>query len=119
MLIKEAARFKRHRSIRKRIIGSQERPRVCVHRSAKNLFVQVIDDVQAKTILSFSTLDKAFLKSCGKVKKVTASEKLGDFFGKKLLEKGIKKVAFDRGGYLYHGRIKALADSLRKAGLEF
>ncbi len=79
----------------------------------------MIDDVQEQTLCSFSTLDKGFIKSCGKASKVSKSEKLGQYFGKNILEKGIQAVAFDRGGCKYHGRIKALAESLRQAGLKF
>ena len=115
---KEARRLKRHGRIRRKMFGTSERPRLAVHRSAKNLYVQVIDDVKAHTLFSFSTAAKDFAKSAPKPK-VQKAEKLGQFFGEQLKEKGIKKVAFDRGGYAYHGRIKALADSLRQAGIEF
>lgn len=118
MLKKEKRRLKRHGKIRKKITGTLERPRLAVHRSLKNLYVQVINDVEAKTIVSFSTLDKDFSKVKPKQGKVSASEKLGQFFADRLKEKGVKKVAFDRGGYKYHGRIKALAESLRQAGIE-
>lgn len=116
---KEQKRKRKHKTIRKRVVGTAERPRVCVNRSLKNLFVQVINDVESKTIFSFSTSDKEFKASASKENKVTQSEKLGEFFGKKLQEKGVKKVTFDRAGYLYHGRVKALAESLRKSGIEF
>lgn len=119
MLKKELGRIKRHGKIRKRIFGTVERPRLTVHRSLKNIYVQVVDDMESKTLLSFSTADKDFLTQKPKQGKVSAAEKLGEFFGQRLKEKGIHKIAFDRGGYLYHGRIKALADSLRKAGIEF
>ena len=119
MLGKELGRIKRHRGIRKRIFGTAERPRLAVHRSAKNLYVQVIDDNASRTLLSFSTRDKAYLKSAPKAGKVTAAETLAQVFAKTLKEKGIQKISFDRGGYQYHGRIKALAESLRKAGIQF
>jgi large subunit ribosomal protein L18 len=119
MLKKEAARNKRHGRIRKKMFGTPERPRLAVHRSSKNIYVQVIDDVASKTIISFSTLDKEFSKTAPKKGKVQKSGKLGEFFAKRLMEKGIKKIAFDRGGYQYHGRVKALAESLRQAGIEF
>ena len=90
-----------------------------IHRSSKNLYVQVIDDTQSRTLLSFSTLDKDFLKGAPKNGKVAKSDKLGQFYATRLKEKGIEKVAFDRGGYKYHGRVKALADSLRQAGIKF
>ncbi len=118
MLKKEKRRLKRHGKIRKRIQGTVERPRLAVHRSIKNIYVQAIDDVAAKTLAAFSTLDKEFLKVKPQKGKISASEKMGQFFADRLKEKGIKKVAFDRGGYKYHGRVKALADSLRQAGIE-
>lgn len=119
MLRRESKRLKRHGKIRKRMTGTPERPRVSVHRSAKNLYAQVIDDTQSRTLFSFSTMDKEFLKAAPKSGKTAQAAKMGEFFAPKLKEKGITKIAFDRGGYLYHGRIKALADSLRQGGLEF
>ena len=116
---KEAGRKKRHGRIRKKMFGTAERPRLAVHRSAKNLYVQVVDDTQSRTLYSFSTLDKEFLKTAPKNGKVAKSDKLGQFFAAKLKEKGIAKIAFDRGGYQYHGRVKALAESLRQAGIQF
>lgn len=119
MLKKEIGRSKRHIRIRKRVIGTPERPRLTVHRSAKNIYVQAIDDTANRTLFSFSTLDKDFSKVKPKKGKVTQAEKLGAHFGKALKDKGISKIAFDRGGYLYHGRVKALAESLRQAGIQF
>ncbi len=119
MLTKELGRRKRHQRIRKKIFGTAERPRLSVHRSLNNLYVQVINDVESKTLLSFSTNDKALKKEKSQGGKVAASDRLGKVFAETLKKKGIQKVAFDRGGYLYHGRVKALADSLRQAGIEF
>ena len=119
MLKKEAARIARHKGIRKKIIGTSERPRLCVHRSSKHIYVQIIDDIASKTLYSFSSIDKSFSKAVEKKNKVEKAEKLADHFAGELKAKGIQKVAFDRSGYLYHGRIKALADSLRKAGIQF
>ncbi len=119
MLAKEAGRIRRHGRVRKKMMGTAERPRLAVHRSSQHLYVQVVDDTKSATLLSFSTADKSFVKVSGKVKKVDAAKKLGEFFAKNLKEKGVQKIAFDRGGYLYHGRVKALADSLRQAGFEF
>ncbi len=113
MQTRELGRMKRHGRIRKKLSGTPEKPRLSVHRSLKNLYVQLIDDVNEQTLYSFSTLDKKFAESCGKAKKVTQAEKLGQFFGKRVMEKGIQAIAFDRGGYIYHGRIKALAESFR------
>lgn len=117
--IKEAGRIKRHGRIRKKLSGTTERPRLSVHRSLNHLYVQVVDDTKSHTLISFSTLSKDFLKSAPKAGKKAKSEKLGEVFAEELKKKGITKVAFDRGGYQYHGRIKALADSLRKAGIDF
>ena len=119
MLDKELGRLKRHGRIRKKLFGTSERPRLVVHRSLKNLYVQVIDDMQSKTLYAFSSLNKDFAKEGSAKGNVKTAEKLGNFFASRLKEKGIRKVAFDRGGYQYHGRIKALADSLRQGGIEF
>ena len=116
---REAGRLKRHGRIRKKLFGTPERPRLAVHRSLKNIYVQVVDDMQSRTLYSFSTADKKFLENAGKSTKVQKAEKLGKFFAGELKQKGIQKVAFDRGGYQYHGRVKALADSLRQAGIDF
>ncbi|MBN1688891.1 MAG: 50S ribosomal protein L18 [Candidatus Omnitrophica bacterium] len=119
METKELGRKKRHGRIRKKMQGTPERPRLCVHRSSKNLYVQVVDDLNERTIYSFSTQDKEFVKSCGKASKTAKAEKMGQYFAEKLKKKGVEKVAFDRGGYQYHGRIRALAESLRQGGLRF
>lgn len=116
---KEAGRRKRHGRIRKKIFGTAERPRLSVRRSLRNLYVQVINDVEGKTLISFSTADASFLKSAGKKSKTESSKSLGSFFAKNMKDKGIQRIAFDRGGYQYHGRVKALAESLREAGIEF
>ncbi len=116
---KELGRLKRHGRIRKKLFGTPERPRLSVHRSLNHLHVQVVDDTKSSTLLSFSTLQKDFLKSAPRSGKVTQSAKLGELLGVKLKEKGIQKISFDRGGYKYHGRIKALADGLRQAAIQF
>ena len=116
---RELGRIKRHQRIRKKIFGTQARPRLSIHRSLKNLYIQLIDDTQGKTLFSSSTLSKEFSKKISKATKVEKSAKLGEIFGKAMKEKGFEKISFDRGGYLYHGRIKALADSLRQAGIQF
>jgi large subunit ribosomal protein L18 len=116
---KEELRVKRHGRFRKKISGTAERPRLVIHRSLKNIYVQVIDDAKSHTLFAFSTQDKGFQKSAAKTPKTKQAEKLGAMFGSQLKEKGIKQIAFDRGGYKYHGRVKALADSLRQAGIEF
>ena len=116
---KKISRSKRRLRIRKKIFGTVDRPRLSVYRSLNHLFVQLVDDVNQKTLIAFSTQDKEFRKKIKSAGNVESAAKLAETFGPKMLAQGIKKIAFDRGGYLYHGRIKALADGLRKAGLEF
>jgi large subunit ribosomal protein L18 len=116
---KELARLKRKKRIRKKIVGTGERPRLCVFRSAKHIYAQVIDDTVGRTLASASTLSKEIkgeLKSCGNIE---AAKKVGELIAKNSLEKSIKEVVFDRNGYLYHGRVKALAVLARERGLEF
>jgi large subunit ribosomal protein L18 len=116
---KKDSRQKRHRSIRKRISGSPERPRLAVFRSARHIYAQVIDDLAKKTLVS--TSDVLSKKEDGKDagKKRDRAKAVGAAIAKKCLEKGIDKVVFDRAGYKYHGRISALADGAREAGLKF
>lgn len=116
---KELHRKRRHNRIRRRIIGTKDKPRMSVHRSINNLAVQLIDDIEGVTICAVSTMDKSFREKVKTGGNVKAAETLGEMVAKAAQSKGIKKAVFDRGGYLYHGRIKALADSARKAGLEF
>ena len=116
---KNKVRLRKHVRVRKKISGTPETPRLCVFRSSKHIYAQIIDDVSSTTLVAASTLDEA-LK--GKVKRTgnrEAAKEVGKLIGSKALEKGIKKVVFDRGGYLYHGRVKELADGVREAGLEF
>jgi large subunit ribosomal protein L18 len=111
------ARLRRHRRVRKSVIGSPQRPRVTVFRSARHIYVQVIDDTTGRTIASASTLD-ASLKGTKNAKKDNAA-RVGALIAERVKATGITKVAFDRGGYAYHGRIAALADAAREGGLEF
>jgi len=115
---KNKARLKRHYRIRKVVKGTPERPRLSVFRSSKHMYAQIIDDTQAVTIIAASTKDKVLstLKNGGNVE---AAKEVGKLVAQKAKEQGITKVVFDRGGYLYHGRIQALADAAREAGLEF
>lgn len=113
---KDRKRLKRRIHIRKRVSGTAVRPRMTVTRSNRNLSVQIIDDVAGKTLASASTLEKEFAS----IKPTVAGAlELGEVVGKRLLEKNIKEVVFDRNGYLYHGVVKALADGSRKAGIVF
>jgi len=113
------ARDIRHKRIRKKIIGSQEKPRLCVFRSLKNMSAQLVDDINGKTILSLSTASKLFKGKFKQGGNVKAAVMLGEEFAKQAIEKGVKDVTFDRAGYQYHGRIKALAEACRKNGLKF
>ena len=110
-------REKKHRSIRRKIVGTAERPRLSVYRSLKNIFVQIIDDSTGTTLVSASTIAKGAKAQSGG--NVEAAKKVGEAIAKKALEKGISNVVFDRGGYIYTGRVKALADAAREAGLKF
>ncbi len=105
--------------MRKRVIGSAEKPRLSVRRSLKNLFIQVIDDSKGVTLVSASTADKDLKKKLVYGGNTKAASLLGEIVAQKAKDKNIVKVVFDRGGYDYHGRIKAFADAARKGGLEF
>ena len=113
---RKATRTRRHLRVRKKISGTAECPRLCVYRSNTNLYAQIIDDVAGNTIVSCSTLDKDV-----KVKHANkeAAKEVGTLSAKKAAEKNIKTVVFDRGGYIYHGVVKELAEAAREAGLEF
>ena len=116
---KQAGLVRRHKRVRGKISGTAARPRLCVTRSNSNLQAQVIDDVAGVTLVGATTLGAAF-KATGKSgANIEGATALGEIIAKMALEKGITKVVFDRGGNLYHGRIKALADGARAAGLEF
>ncbi len=109
-------RARRHLRIRKKISGTQERPRLCVYRSNKNIYVQLIDDVAQKTIIAASTLDKE-IKT--KYANKQAAKEVGALIAKRAKDKKIETVVFDRGGYIYHGIIKELAEAAREGGLKF
>lgn len=116
---REALRQRRHRRVRKKVAGTAERPRLNIYRSLCNIYAQIIDDTQALTVASASTIDpdiKGKIKSGGNRE---SAKLVGEAVAKRALEKGIKKVVFDRGGYQYHGRVQSLADAAREAGLEF
>ncbi len=108
----------RHKRIRKKVSGTPERPRLCVYKSLKYIYAQVIDDTRGHTLVSASSIEKEFsdLKSRDTIE---AAKRVGELIAKRALEKGIKKVVFDRSGYKYHGRVAALADAARAQGLEF
>ena len=113
---KNVARVRRHERVRTKISGTAERPRLCVFRSNKNIAVQVIDDIAGNTLVAASTLDKE-IKT--KASNIEAAKEVGELIAKRAIKAGIKNVVFDRGGYIYHGKIKALAEAAREAGLEF
>lgn len=111
-------RLKRHRRLRKRIRGSESRPRLCVTKSLRHLYAQVIDDEAGRTLVTASTLGRELrntIKGCN----IRASERVGELLAKRALEHGVKTVVFDRGGYPYHGVVAALVEACRKGGLRF
>lgn len=117
---KEAGIKNRHRRVRKKVSGTDQRPRLSVHRSSKNIYLQLTDDVNNKTLIGVSSLDQQVkeqleFKNGGNVK---AAVLTGQVLGKKAAAKGINQVVFDKGGYKYHGRVKAVADAVRKEGLK-
>ena len=116
---KKAGLKRRERRVRAKIFGTAERPRLSVHRTNANIYAQVIDDTEGKTLCSASTLDPEF-RATGKVgSNKEAAAFVGELVGKRAIEKGITTVKFDRGGRIYHGRVQALADGARSAGLKF
>lgn len=118
-LTKEQARKRSHNRIRKIVSGTPDRPRLAVYRSVKQIYVQAIDDVSGKTIASASSLEKEFKESGKNGSNIDAAKAVGDFIAKRLQEKGVTTAVFDRGGFIYHGRVKALAEAAREAGLKF
>ena len=110
------ARLKRHQRVRKNISGTAERPRLNVYRSLNHIYAQIIDDTKGVTLVSASSMDKDFNQYGGNCE---GAKEVGKAVAAKALEKGIKAVVFDRGGYVYHGRVAALADGAREGGLEF
>lgn len=117
--LKRLARIRRHTRVRARVSGTGTRPRLSVFRSLNHIYVQVIDDSDGHTLASASTLDKEVRDTLNGKKKAESAEFVGTLVAKRALDKGIKSVVFDRGGHKYHGRVKALAEAARKAGLEF
>jgi large subunit ribosomal protein L18 len=113
---KQVIRFKHKKKIRSKIVGTTERPRLVVFRSNANIYVQLVDDSKGHTIAAASTTEKELSKSGANIE---GSKLVGQLVAKRALAKGVKAVVFDRGGYLYHGKIKALADAAREAGLNF
>lgn len=114
---RKLSREKRHLRVRKKVHGTTERPRLAVYRSEKNIYAQIIDDVSRRTLVAASSLEKDFALNVGSNKE--AAKMVGELIAKKAIEKGITEVVFDRGGYIYHGRVQMLAEGAREAGLQF
>jgi large subunit ribosomal protein L18 len=110
---------RRHHRIRRRVSGTSERPRLCVFRSNNHIYAQIVDDVSQSTLVAASTLDPDLKKTLAATATCDASTQVGELIAKRALDKGLKQVVFDRGGKIYHGRVKALAEAARSAGLEF
>ncbi len=116
---KEELRKRRHRRVRKKVYGRPDRPRLCVYGSLNHIYAQIIDDYKGHTMVAASTLDKEIRGEIKHGGNVDAARKVGTLIATRAVQKGIRRVVFDRGGFKYHGRIKALADAAREAGLEF
>lgn len=116
---RNAARKKTHRRLRKKVVGSKERPRLCVFRSLNHIYAQIIDDFEGKTLAAASTLDASIKEKINTGGNTEAAKYVGVLLAEKAREKGITKVVFDRGGYKFHGRVAALAEGARENGLEF
>lgn len=116
---RQAARQKRHYRMRNRLSGTAGKPRLAVFRSDSHIYAQIIDDEAARTLVAASTMEKAVKESLAKTSNVEAAKAVGEAVAKKALAQGISAVVFDRGGHVYHGRVKALAEAAREAGLKF
>ncbi len=116
---RNARRLKRHQRVRNKVFGTPEKPRMCVFRSAKNISVQIIDDTKGNTLVAASSIDKDLKDQIPYGGNKEAAKVVGEAVAKKALAAGIETVSFDRGGFLYHGRVKELADGAREAGLKF
>ena len=116
---KVLARQRRHRSIRRKVLVTPERPRLCVFRSLRHIYAQAFDDVNSRTLAAASTLTPEVRPQCQGVSKAAAAALVGKEIARRLVEAGVEQVAFDRGGYKYHGRVRALADAAREGGLKF
>lgn len=117
--LRTQARLKRKKRIRQKVVGTTDRPRLCVFRSSKHIYAQVIDDSASQTLAAASSMEKAVREDSKAKNKVTAANSVGKVVGQRALDKGIKQVVFDRNGFLYHGRIKAVSEGAREAGLKF
>jgi large subunit ribosomal protein L18 len=116
---KREARQRRHRRVRRLVRGTTERPRLCVFKSARHIYAQIVNDEEGRTLVAASTVSKELPKSGDRVKKAEAAKAVGTLVAEKALASGIQAVVFDRGGYPFHGRVKALATAARDRGLKF
>ena len=116
---KNANRVQRHKRVRRKITGPSQRPRLCVFRSSNNIYAQIIDDTKRVNLVAASSLEESVKGALKHTGNKEAAKMVGSMIAKKAIEKGIAEVVFDRGGYLYHGRVKELAESAREAGLKF
>jgi large subunit ribosomal protein L18 len=117
--VKKKARLKRKKRIRKHLVGTQQRPRLNVFRSSKHIYAQIIDDEKGHTLVAASSLEKVVKEQPKFENKIAAASFIGKLIGERAIKKGLKKVVFDRGGFLFHGRVKAVSDGAREAGLNF
>jgi large subunit ribosomal protein L18 len=117
--VKKKARLKRKKRIRKHLVGTQQRPRLNVFRSSKHIYAQIIDDEKGHTLVAASSLEKVVKEQPEFENKIATASFIGKLIGERAIKKGLKKVVFDRGGFLFHGRIKAVSDGAREAGLNF
>ena len=116
---KNAKRLQRHKRVRRKVFGTPQRPRLCVFRSSNNIYAQIIDDTNRVTLVAASSLDEAVKGAVNHTGNKEAAKMVGEMVAKKAVEKGITEVVFDRGGYIYHGRIKELAEGAREAVFKF
>lgn len=116
---KKRARLKRKKRIRKNLVGTQERPRLSVFRSAKHIYAQVVDDTHGQTLAAASSMDKAVKEQPAFENKIAVADFVGKLLGERAVKKGIRQVVFDRNGFLYHGRVKAVSEGAREIGLDF
>ncbi len=117
--VRESARYRRKRRIRKKIFGTAQRPRLTVFRSNRHIYIQIIDDLKGHTLVSASTQDSELSEQLGELDKKGAAVEVGKLAARRAKDKGIEQVVFDRNGYIYHGRVAAIADGAREAGLQF
>lgn len=116
---KDTARNRRHRRVRKRVLGTAERPRLCAFRSLRYMYAQLIDDAAGRTLAKADSREPGVVAEGSSKRDLAASKAVGKVIGERALAAGVSEVVFDRGGYLYHGRVKALAEGAREAGLKF